>query len=193
MLIPFLYILNILLLLAGLLGFRQGSGERIFTIALVQALLFTPLLALEYFYLGYKLGPHTVQLLLFSELVFILIWLPLSMRLKRAVHSSLHDHRRSLLLEVAAGGILLVSAGYFLATHTVIFIGQSGLAFEMYGLVFFSTLLMLFTVFFTAWRLEEFWRTLGSPARWEYKFLIISAPLSSVVPWPGQAPIASPT
>jgi len=175
MLIPFFCTLNILLFLGGLVAFRRGSGERIFTIALVQVLLFLPLLALEYFYFGYKLEPQAVRLLFFSELVFILIWLSLSMRLKQAVQSSLHDHRRSFALEVAVGSILLLSAAYFLATRTVVSMTQSSLAFEMYGLVFFSTLLMLLAVIFTAWRLEEFWRALGSAARWEYKFLVVGA------------------
>ena len=175
MLIPIFYTLNALLFLAGLLGFRNGSGERIFTIALVQALFFIPLLSLEYFYFGYKLEPQSVQLLFFSELVFILIWLSLSMRLKKAVRSAVHDHRRHFLLEVVAGSIFLVSAGYFLAIRNVVTFAQPSFAFGMYGMVFFLTLLMLLTVFFTAWRLEEFWRALGSAARWEYKFMVIGA------------------
>lgn len=89
MLIPFLCALNILVFLLGILGLRQGSGERLFTIALVQALFFIPLLALEYFYFGFKLETQSVQLLFFSELVFILIWLSLSMRLKKAIRSTL--------------------------------------------------------------------------------------------------------
>lgn len=175
MLIPFFYFLNMVLFLAGLLSLRQGSGERNFSLVLIQALLCIPLLAVEYFYLGHRLEAQPVQLVLFSELVFLLIWLSLALRLQQAGHSSLHDHRRAFVLEFVAGFILLVLAGYFLATHNVVSVVQASIAFEMYDLVFFLTLLMLLVVFFTAWRLEEFWRALGSQARWEYKFLIIGA------------------
>jgi hypothetical protein len=56
MLIPFFYTLNLLLLLSGLLGIRLFSGERKFSLALVQTLLGLPLLAAEYLYLSYHLG-----------------------------------------------------------------------------------------------------------------------------------------
>jgi len=47
-LIPLFYALNLLLLLSGLLVFRLTSGERRFSLSLIQALLGLPLLAGEY-------------------------------------------------------------------------------------------------------------------------------------------------
>ncbi len=173
MLIPFFYTLNLLIFFSGLLGFRQGSGERHFTFALVQTLLGLPLLACEYFYLAYHLEPQAVQLVLFSELVFTLIWLSLALRMRQATQTSVHDLRLHFLVEIIFGAVLVTIAGYFLASSSVVEISDTILFFRIYSPVYFSTVFVLIVVLYFSWRLEEFWRSLDGARRWEYKFLVV--------------------
>lgn len=173
MLIPFFYTLNAIILLAGLLGFRQGSGERNFSLALVQALLCLPLLACEYCYLSYHWDPQAVQLTLLSEIIFVLIWFSLALRLARLTRQSVNRFRRHFLIEVLSGATLLAMAGYVLRYHSMIELYDAGLFFPMYGPLYFFNIFILIVVLYTAWRLEEFWRPLSSAGRWEYKFLVV--------------------
>ncbi len=167
------YTLNALILLLGLLGFRQGSGERNFSLALIQSMLTLPLLACEYCFLIYHWEPHAVLLVLFSELVFIFLWFSLALRLSRVSHTSIDGYRLHLFLEVLSGSLFLAIAWYFLAYHSVVGISYESLSFHIYSPVYFVTLTVLTAMLYAAWRLEQFWRSLSSVRRWEYKFLVI--------------------
>ncbi|MGB3212101.1 MAG: XrtA/PEP-CTERM system histidine kinase PrsK [Desulforhopalus sp.] len=175
MLIPFFYSLNLLILLSGLLGLRKGSGERNFSLALVQALLCLPLLVCEYFYLAYSFESKAVQVILFSEIVFILIWLSLAIRLRQATQKSVHDFRLHFLLEIFFGATLLTVAVYSLVSHPGIEISDATLLFHLYSPAYFSNVFILFIVLYSAWRLEGFWRSMDGARRWEYKFLIVGS------------------
>jgi putative PEP-CTERM system histidine kinase len=170
------YTLNGLILLVGLLGFRRGSGERNFSLALVQSLLALPLLACEYFYLAEHWEPQAVQLVFFSEIVFGLIWFSLALRLGQATRGTAVDGRRwHFCIEVLAGAGLLASAWSFLADQTAIDISASSLSFLMYSPVYFINILILLAILYAAWRLEQFWRPLGGADRWQFKFLAVGA------------------
>ncbi len=175
MVIPLFYTLNGLFLLAGLLGFRQGRGEQNFSLALVQTLLALPLLACEYFFLAEHWEPQAVQLVFFSEIVFILIWFSLALRLGQASRSAADGLRWHFCIEVLAGVGLLAFAGYFLADHTAIDISDPSLSFQMYGPVYFLNILILLAILYAAWRLEQFWRPLSGADRWQFKFLVVGA------------------
>ncbi len=175
MLIPTFYTLNGLILFAGLLGFRKGSGERNFSLALVQTLLALPLRAGEYFFLAEHWEPEAVRLVLLSEVVFSLIWFSLALRLGQAARSAAEGFRLPLFLEILAGAGLLALAGYFLIDAAVIEISDLSLAFPMYGPVYFINILILLAMLYAAWRLEQFWRPLGGVDRWQFKFLVVGA------------------
>ena len=66
MIIHLFYTLNLLLLLSCLFAFRLKTGERRFSLSLVQSLLGLLLLAGEYIYLAYHPEPHVVPAVLFS-------------------------------------------------------------------------------------------------------------------------------
>lgn len=171
--ISFFYTLNFIILLLGLLAFRSGSGARNFSLALVQSLLALPLLAGEYCYLTYHWHTEAVQLVLFSELVFIIIWFSLALRLSQAT-GGMHDgFRRRFVFEVLFGASILTMVGYFLAFHSCVDMADASLSFHMYGTLYFTTVMSLLVVLYAAWRLEEFWRPLDGARRWEYKFLIV--------------------
>ena len=173
MLIPFFYTLNVLILLSGLLAFRRGSGERNFSLALVQTLLAVPLLSGEYFYLLYHWELPVIQLIFFSEIMFILMWFSLALRLGRLIRISVEGLRLYFLIEVFFGVVLLALAGHCLRYYSEIGISDASLSFPMYGPVYSLNILILMAVLYTAWRLEEFWRPLSVAGRWEYKFLIV--------------------
>jgi putative PEP-CTERM system histidine kinase len=172
-LIPFFYTLNLLLLLLGCSGIRLDSGERRFSIALVQTLLVLPLLAGEYFYLDCHLETQAVKVVLFSEIVFALIWLSMALRFCDATVTTVCASRLNLLIEMLFVTVVTTAAGYFLVCRSLVEISDATLAFQIYSPVYFSTAFILMAVFYAAWRLEYFWRALNVARRWEYKFLII--------------------
>ncbi len=171
MLILLFYTLNGLLLLSGLIGLCPQSGERRFSIALVQTLLALPLLAGEYLYLAYHLETRTVQVVFFSEIIVALIWLSMALRLRDAAATTVSASRR-FLIEISVGAVVTAAAGYFLVYGPLLETSDSILAFPMYSPVYFSAVFTLMTVLYFSWRLEEFWRVLNSSLRWEYRFLV---------------------
>jgi putative PEP-CTERM system histidine kinase len=175
MLIPLFYALTLLLLVAGLLALRIDSGERNFSRALVQTLLGLPLLAGEYLYLAYHLEARAVQVVLFSEIVFALIWLSMALRLRSATVATVRESRFNFLIEFIVGAVVTAVAGYFLVYRPVIEISDAILAFHCYSPVYFSAVFILMTVLYASWRLEQFWRALNVARRWEYKFLVVGS------------------
>jgi putative PEP-CTERM system histidine kinase len=175
MLIPFFYTANLLILLSGLLVFRKGSGERNFSLALVQALLALPLLACEYLYLTHHWEFQAVRLILFSEIVFVIIWFSLALRLNLATRTFKDDFRMHFSVEVLFGAVFLAIAWYFPAHYPVVEIFDVHLSFRIYGPVYFSAILVLIAVLYAAWLLEQFWRPLSGAMRWEYKFLVVGS------------------
>lgn len=175
MLIPFFYTLNLLLLLSGLSGIRLVSGERRFSLALVLTLLGLPLLAGEYFYLAYHLEARAVQVVLFSEIVFALIWLSMSLRLSSATVARVRESRLNCLIEIIIGAVVASVAGYFLVYRSVPEIFDAILSFHHYMPIYFSAVFILMTVLYAAWRLEQFWRVLNAALRYEYKFLVVGS------------------
>jgi putative PEP-CTERM system histidine kinase len=175
MLIPLFYALILLLLVAGLLALRIDSGERNFSRALVQTLLGLPLLAGEYLYLAYHLEARAVQVVLFSEIVFALIWLSMALRLRSATVATVRESRFNFLIEIIVGAVVTAVAGYFIVYRSVTEISDAILAFHSYSPVYFSAVFILMTVLYASWRLEQFWRALNVARRWEYKFLVVGS------------------
>ncbi|MBW1835116.1 MAG: hypothetical protein JRI62_10400 [Deltaproteobacteria bacterium] len=184
MLIPFFYALNLLLLLSGLLGIRLDSGVRRFSLALVQSLLGLPLLAGEYLYLAYHLEAQAVQVVLFSEIVFALIWLSMAQRLRRATVATVREPRLNSLIEIIAGAVVTVAAGYFMVYRSIPEISDAILAFHHYSPIYFSAVFILLTSSFGA---PSRPRGDGSTSSWW------SEAAWSAVPWPGAPPIGSLT
>ena len=135
-LIPFFYALNLLLLLSGLLRIRLDSGMRLFSLALVQTLLGLPLLAGEYLYLAYHLKAQAVQVVLFSEIVFALIWLSMALRLRSATLATVRESRLNFLIEIIVGAVVTAAAGYFLVYRSVTEISDAILAFHHYSPIY---------------------------------------------------------
>ena len=173
MLIPLFYVLNLLLLAAGLLVLRLDSGERRFSLSLIQSLAGLPLLAGEYLYLAHHLAAPAIKVVLFSEIAFSLIWLFMGLNLRSATATTVGKSRLNDWLEIIVGTVVTLMAGYFMVYYLVPEISEAALAFHPYSPIYFSAVFILLTALYAAWRLEQFWRALDTARRWEYKLLIV--------------------
>ncbi|PXF57313.1 MAG: PEP-CTERM system histidine kinase PrsK [Deltaproteobacteria bacterium] len=175
MIIHLFYALNLLLILSCLLVFRLKTGERLFSLSLVQALLGLLLLAGEYIYLAYHPEPYVVPIVLFSESVFAFIWFNMAHRLRKATIATTTESRFSSYIEIFIWIVVVGSACYCQAYRPVAQVADDILTFALYGPVYFYSIFILITMLLGAWRLEQFWRSLTSAYRWEYKFLIVGS------------------
>ncbi len=217
------YILNSILLLTSLFGLwdwlvkkapaetNLTRNDRAFSLAMVRALLATPLMAAQYFFIAYYFHthvaaeiqasttmlfsptviplspePHTLYFqkqltpfILFFETAFALVWFGLAAQLHSALASeaSPPTHRLStrwggrieMLASVLLVGLLLLNPFGMIETY----IHVDSVVFPVYSLFFYTDMLLLLTMLFMAWRLENFWRCLSSVQRWEYKYWVI--------------------
>jgi putative PEP-CTERM system histidine kinase len=171
--IPVLYTLNIALLLPALLAIRSGKGEKRYSLALVQTLFALPLLALEYFYLGYNMEAESARLVFFSEIIFGLVWLSMTLHLHRAAIESRYNTGFQFFWEISVAVVSVAVTSFFLFFGSSVLVSVSQISFHSYGFVFFSALLMLVVMLYSSWRLEQFWGLLGVAKRWEYKIMIV--------------------
>jgi putative PEP-CTERM system histidine kinase len=174
MLITFLYVLNGLLLLSGILIFRLPSGERRFSLSLLRVLVGLPLLAGEYLYLFRCPELQAVRLLFFSEVVFACLWIVLALRLSAVTTGSVRTGK-NILAEFFIDAMVFAGALYLLFCQPLVGMNEGQLLFRLYSSVYFLTLFMLVAVLYAAWRLEQFWRALDSAQRWEYKLLVVGS------------------
>ena len=111
------YLINLALLLSALVGFRMRSSERQFSLSLLRALFGLPLLSGAYIYFAYDVRRYElVPLVLFSELVFALIWFFWAHRLYQATIKTTPESRWFPLLEVCMGGVILWAVWYALTS-----------------------------------------------------------------------------
>ncbi|PHR24436.1 MAG: hypothetical protein COA36_15465 [Desulfotalea sp.] len=173
MLLHLFYTLNVLLCLSGLLHYQKKSHAKQFTLALIQTLFSLPLLACEYLYLAFNSNEQAGQLIFFSEIIFILIWLSLAIRMLRAAQTTVSANKHLFTIEFLAGLAILSLALYFLTTRSVFDFSNGKITFPHYGVIYFSTLLTLFTTLYSSWKIEAFWQSLDKSERWKYKFFVV--------------------
>lgn len=168
--IIFFYSLNILLLVAGIVvSIRIRSDDRNISVALLRSLVGLPLLAGEYIYLTYNFNSQTAQLVLFSEVIFALLWIGLAHRLHYiTAPNTKASHQYCLFFELP----FALAAAYYLAFGSIQ-PSDSAIFFKQYTPEYFSTIFKLSAVLYASWRLEQFWRRLNTAQRWEFKSLVI--------------------
>ncbi|MBU0944090.1 MAG: PEP-CTERM system histidine kinase PrsK [Proteobacteria bacterium] len=184
MLISAFYILNLFLLCTGLVGFRLKSGDRQFSLVLIQILLGLPLLIGEYLYFSYHLLPEVLEIVLFSEVVFALIWLSMAQRINRATTAVAAESEYQHLIEIVFVAVVTGAAGYYLRNYSDCNMTDAEIVCQAYSPLYFSALFLLIAVLYGSWRIEQFWRVLNVAQRWEYKFLVVgSLLLCAVLAW----------
>jgi len=167
------YLINLALLSSGLLGFRMRSSERQFSLSLLRALFGLPILSGVYIYFAYDMQSELVPLVLFSEMVFALIWFFWAHRLYQATIKTAPESRWFSVLEVFMGGVILWAVWYALSSPEFLLAVDGAFIIPSLGVGFFSAIFILVANLYMAWRLEGFWRGLSSVQRWEHKYLVI--------------------
>lgn len=169
------YGLNCLLLLSGLLVFSMPSENRRFSLGIGQFIIALPLLAAEYLYLRYNLELAVVRLVFFSEIVFALVWVSMSLYLSRAVNRDQTVSPASYFIEYSIGIIIAVVSFFLLEGGEVVGVFDDRLAFYLYNPLFFVCTLLLLGMLFGGYRLEEFYRGLAASQRREFNFYLMGS------------------
>lgn len=172
--IPFFYILNIILLISACFALRLKHKDRQFAHTLFHTLLFLPILAGEYIFTANNLLPQLVPMILFSESIFSLLWFIIAQKLLKATSMSTINLRKFRIAQWIIGTTAIGAGGAYIATRSICDIAVDGsLICPSYGFVYIYALIMLLAMLFMAWKLEAFWRQMPSVRRWEYKYLAI--------------------
>lgn len=169
----FIYALGVALILSCFLDVRIEEAERLFSFGIVRVLLLMPLSVGLYLFVSFNLQFHLIAPLIFSENVFSLIWLLIAYRLHQAILPGAVKSTIFHLSFAVAGVVVIGAGGYWLFNPPAAEIADNIILFPRYGQLYLSSLLMLIAVFFMAWRLEMFWRSLTQKDRWQYKYLVI--------------------
>jgi len=168
-----IYALGTALILSCFLDVRIKESERLFSFMLVRVLLLMPAMAGVYLLVSFNIQFHLIAPLFFAENVISLIWLLMAYRLHHAVLPETAKSKIFHVLFAVAGGIVIATGGYWLFNPPAIELVDTVILLPRYGQLYLSSLFMLVAVFFMAWRLEMFWRTLAHKDRWRYKYLVI--------------------
>ena len=168
-----IYALGVALILSCFLDVRIKEAERLFPFMLVRVLLLMPAMAGVYLFVSFNLQFHLIAPLFFSENVFSLIWILMAYRLHHAVLPEALKSNIFHLCFAVAGVIVIGTGGNWLFNPPATELVDTVILLPRYGQLYLSSLFMLIAVFFMAWRLEMFWRTLAHKDRWQYKYLVI--------------------
>jgi putative PEP-CTERM system histidine kinase len=167
------YVIHLILLLSCWFDQRSQKADQRVALILLRTIVSIPLLAatlgLNYF-LGHE---RWVPLLFFSENILSLFMLLLAFRLRTLVTpdaSWVQTIRWTI--RIAAAAVVAMGLGWWWrapAFET----SAAMLTIPHYGPLYFSALFTLLAGLILAWRLELFWRMLGSRAHWQYKYLVL--------------------
>ncbi len=170
-----LYGLNAALLFSGLVGFRLRSGERLFSMYLLQCLLGLPVLAGVYIYASLELIPVKMPLVLFAESVFAFIWACLAYWMYRAVTDGATGKIRHAWLGILPRFAVLAVGAYAIFEADLPDRIEDAIVFSRRDAYFFCACFLLLSAVAMGWRLENFWRGLSISQRWAYKYLLVGA------------------
>ncbi|NTV42695.1 MAG: hypothetical protein HGA63_05285, partial [Syntrophobacteraceae bacterium] len=170
-----LYLSNLFMLIAGFLSLRLKSEERKLAFSLIRSLGCLPVLVAGYVHFGHSPTASVLSVVMFSEVLLSCAWLLMSLRLYQvALGAGIAVKPHSLVEAVLMAGLLggLVAL-IFHPPH--VRTGDGFLSFDLGGTVYFASLLVIFGMLATAWRMEAFWRILPSASRWQYKFFLVGS------------------
>ncbi len=170
----FIYTLDIFFLSAALLTLRMEGPDRRFSTAALIYLFAVLHLAWVYFYGFYIVTLPALRLILFSELVFSVVWIVMINSLFQWVsRKTIHPSPAFWAALVGGGALGLVSV--FAPSNNDAAVIQGTAAVLSYRLTLAPSLLMLSAMVLGAWRLESFWRSLSPKQRWECKSLVVGS------------------
>ncbi|RMD53119.1 MAG: hypothetical protein D6828_05225, partial [Nitrospirae bacterium] len=114
------------------------------------------------------------QTVFFSEVLFTLVWLGMAMRLREISHVE-GRIKRSIILEILIWFVVAATTILFLTMYPDFKVYNVVFKIQNYHFIYFLSLFQLLTVLYSAWQLEQFWRSLNNSQRWEYKTFIVGS------------------
>lgn len=174
---------NLLLLAASFFSFRLPEVHRKFSLAILQALFFMPLLVVEYLAVVLNLVPDSegFTILLASQNLFLVIWSTAARRLRDAMAVSKPGPAAIPGLLHAPIVVLILAATTLQILAPSFAISPEGISFPQFGPVYLASLICLLVMLFMAWQLEAFWRQLPKSRRREYGLFVVGSALVCAV------------
>ena len=178
--IQLFYALDFLLLLSCAIAPRLRSSERRVSLSLLQIQAALPLLAAQYFYAAHNIWiPDIYLLLLYTESLFMLLWLTMAMRLSAPPSENRPKSPLVTIAQLVTGAALTGLVCYYRNQPPEFQTVTGALVSDPYGVIYFQALFFLLTMLAAAWRIELFWRRLSLASRWSYKFLVMGSFLTT--------------
>lgn len=183
MLTNLFWLINLLLLAASFIALRLPEVHRKFSLAILQALFFLPLLVVEYLTVALNLitDLEGFTILLASQNLFLVIWSTAARRLRDALSAKQPKPFVNLSLIHALIVVLCLAATAFQTIMPSFTVTSKGINFSQFGSVYFASLICLLVMLFMAWQLEDFWRQLPKSKRREYGLFVVASALVCAV------------
>jgi putative PEP-CTERM system histidine kinase len=183
MLINLFVLLNFSLLAVSFFAMRAQETSRKFSLAIVQVLLFLPLLITEYLaiILNFIPAPEGVAVFFVSQSLFMVIWSTVAYRVRDTMFAG-HLESTSLLHGIHVAVVLLIlAAALFQVIRPGFSINQEEIRVSQFGSLYLASLLSIAVMLFMAWQLEAFWRQLPKSRSREYELVVVGGLIVSVV------------
>ena len=183
MLINLFVLLNFSLLAGSFFAIRMLEVNRKFSLAIVQALLFLPLLTAEYLsiILEFIPAPEGVAVFFVSQSLFLVIWSTAAYRMRETVFSGYLESSALLKSLHVAVVVLILAVALFQVVRPGFSIIQDEIRISQFGSLYLASLLCIVVMLFMAWQLEAFWRQLPKSRSREYELLVVGGMIVSVV------------
>ncbi|MBU4319005.1 MAG: GAF domain-containing protein [Proteobacteria bacterium] len=183
MLINLFWLTNLILFAASSFSFVLKEVHRKFSLAVAQALLFLPLLVVEYLAVALNMvpDPEGFTILLTSQNLFLVIWSTAARRLNTAMSAGKPEPTIILNLLQGAVVFLILGISVWQVLDPSFEIIPDAIRFPRFGTIYFVSLLCLLVMLFMAWQLEAFWRQLPKPRRREYGVFVVGSALVCAV------------
>ncbi len=183
MLTNLFWISNFSLLAVSFFAMRLPEVNRKFSLAILQSLLFLPLLVAEYLAVTLKFipDPEGVTILLASQNLFLVIWSTAARRLRDTMSVKRPESTTILDLLHAFVVVLILAVAVFQVVSPSVAINRDGVSVSQFRPVYFSSLISILVMLLMAWQLEAFWRQLPKSRRRDYGLFVVGGTLVCVV------------
>lgn len=183
MLTNLFWLTNFSLLAASFLAMRMPDVNRKFSLAILQSLLFLPLLVAEYLAvtLNFISDQEGFTILLASQNLFLVIWGTAARRLRDTMFVRRPDPTIILGFLYAFVVVLILAVAVFQVIEPSFVINRDGIRASQFGPVYLASLVCILVMLLMAWQLEAFWRQLPKARRREYGLFVVGGTLVCVV------------
>jgi putative PEP-CTERM system histidine kinase len=183
MLANLFWLTNFSLLAASFLAMRLPEVNRKFSLAIIQSLLFLPLLVVEYLAvtLNFIPAPEGFTILFASHNLFLVIWGTAARRLRDTMFVRRPDPTIILGFLHAFVVVLILAVALLQVIKPSFVISRDSIRASQFGPVYLASLVTILVMLLMAWQLEAFWRQLPKTRHREYGLFVVSGTLICVV------------